>query len=104
MPDTTQQIVEFINQCTVALGIETPVEVEQTADGPRLNLTGEQAELLARHRGEPIKALQHIVDERELFIAPTLNCSKCLIVCAEILSRVAVHEIRHRAVISPMAG
>jgi predicted RNA-binding protein Jag len=46
----------------VALGIETPVEVEQTADGPRLNLTGEQAELLARHRGEPIKALQHIVD------------------------------------------
>jgi spoIIIJ-associated protein len=38
------------------------VEVEQTPDGPRLNLTGEDAELLARHRGEPIKALQHVVD------------------------------------------
>jgi len=25
-------------------------------------LTGEEAELLARHRGEPIKALQHVVD------------------------------------------
>jgi len=37
-------------------------EVEHAADGPRLNLTGEEAELLARHRGEPIKARQHVVD------------------------------------------
>jgi len=38
------------------------VDVEQTADGPRLNLSGEEAELLVRHRGEPLKALQHVVD------------------------------------------
>jgi spoIIIJ-associated protein len=25
-------------------------------------MTGEEAELLARHRGEPLKALQHVVD------------------------------------------
>ena len=38
------------------------IDVEQTPDGPRLNLSGEEAELLVRHRGEPLKALQHVVD------------------------------------------
>lgn len=57
-----QPIVEFLTRFTEAMGIETPVDVEQTADGPRLNMTGEPAELLVRHRGEPIKALQHVVD------------------------------------------
>lgn len=58
----TQPIVDFLTKFTAAMGIETPVDVEDTADGPRFNLSGEQAELLARHRGEPIKALQHVVD------------------------------------------
>jgi spoIIIJ-associated protein len=62
MADVTEPIVEFLHRFTSALGIRTPVDVEQTADGPRLNLSGEDAELLARHRGEPIKALQHVVD------------------------------------------
>jgi spoIIIJ-associated protein len=58
----TQPIVEFLTKFTAAMGVETPVDVEETPDGPRFNLSGEQAELLARHRGEPIKALQHVVD------------------------------------------
>ena len=62
MPDGTQPIVDFLTRVTEAMGIHTPVDVEQTADGPRLNLSGEEAELLVRHRGEPLKALQHIVD------------------------------------------
>ena len=62
MPDTTKPIVDFLNRFATALGIETPVNVEETADGPRLNLAGEDAELLVRHRGEPLKALQHVVD------------------------------------------
>jgi spoIIIJ-associated protein len=60
--DALQPIVDFLNRVTAALGITTPIDVEQTPDGPRLNLSGEEAELLARHRGEPIKALQHVVD------------------------------------------
>jgi spoIIIJ-associated protein len=60
--NTIDPIVAFLNRLTSALGINTPIDVEQTADGPRLNLSGEEAELLARHRGEPIKALQHVVD------------------------------------------
>jgi spoIIIJ-associated protein len=59
---TTTPIVDFLNRVTAALGITATVEVEETADGPRLNLTGEEAELLVRHRGEPLKALQHVVD------------------------------------------
>jgi spoIIIJ-associated protein len=59
---TTESIVAFLNRFTAALGIESPVDVEDTVDGPRFNLSGEDAELLARHRGEPIKALQHVVD------------------------------------------
>ena len=62
MADALQPIVEFLNRFTAALGMKTAVDVEQTPDGPRLNLSGEEAELLARHRGEPIKALQHVVD------------------------------------------
>ena len=60
--DATQPIVEFLQRVTAALGIASDVHVEQTADGPRLNLTAEDAELLARRRGEPLKALQHVVD------------------------------------------
>jgi spoIIIJ-associated protein len=59
---TTQPIVDFLNRFTSALGITATVNVEETDDGPRLNLTGEEAELLVRHRGEPLKALQHVVD------------------------------------------
>jgi spoIIIJ-associated protein len=59
---TTSAIVDFLNRVVAALGIAATVNVEETADGPRLNLTGEEAELLVRHRGEPLKALQHVVD------------------------------------------
>jgi spoIIIJ-associated protein len=62
MPDTTQPIVDFLKRFSTALGIETKVNVEETADGPRLNLAADDAELLVRHRGEPLKALQHVVD------------------------------------------
>ena len=59
---TTTAIVDFLNRVTAAFGITATVDVEETADGPRFNLTGEDAELLVRHRGEPLKALQHVVD------------------------------------------
>ena len=62
MPESVQTIVDFLTQVTSALGIETTINVEETADGPRINIDGEQAELLVRHRGEPLKALQHVVD------------------------------------------
>jgi spoIIIJ-associated protein len=60
--DATRPIVDFLDRFVAALGIKAAVNVEETVDGPRLNLTGEEAELLVRHRGEPLKALQHVVD------------------------------------------
>jgi len=62
MIDKTQRVVDFLARFVTALGISTPIDVEQNADGPRLNLSGEEAEILVRHRGEPLKALQHVVD------------------------------------------
>jgi spoIIIJ-associated protein len=62
VPDPVQPIVDLLTRFVAALGIQTPIDVEHTADGPRLNLSGEQAEILVRHRGEPLKALQHVVD------------------------------------------
>ena len=60
--ESTRPITEFLERFVAAVGITTPIAVEETDDGPRLNLSGEEAELLVRHRGEPLKALQHVVD------------------------------------------
>ena len=60
MPTTT--IVDFLKRFTESLGIHATIEVEESENGPRINLAGEEAELLVRHRGEPLKALQVVVD------------------------------------------
>jgi spoIIIJ-associated protein len=62
MTDPSAPIVDFLNGFNQALGITSPIEVELSAEGPRLNMSGEEAEILVRHRGEPLKALQHVVD------------------------------------------
>jgi spoIIIJ-associated protein len=60
--DVVPRIVEFLERFTAAMGIRATVHVEQRSEGPRLNLDGDEAEILVRHRGEPLKALQHVVD------------------------------------------
>lgn len=60
--DSVRPVVDFLERFAAALGVNASVKVENTADGPRLNLYGEGVDLLVRHRGEPLKALQHVVD------------------------------------------
>jgi len=60
--DVTPRIVEFLERFSAAMGVGARVKVEQRAEGPRINLDGEEVEILVRHRGEPLKALQHVVD------------------------------------------
>jgi spoIIIJ-associated protein len=60
--DATKPIVDFLTRFVTALGVKTAIDVEESPDGPRLNLADEEAEILVRHRGEPLKALQHVVD------------------------------------------
>ena len=64
MTDTDRTHRRFSESlCRRARDRRAPIDVETTSDdGPRLNLSGEEAELLVRHRGEPLKALQHVVD------------------------------------------
>jgi spoIIIJ-associated protein len=60
--DTTGPVLAFLERFTAALGVTTTTTVEHTTDGPRINIGGDEAELLVRHRGEPLKALQLVVD------------------------------------------
>jgi spoIIIJ-associated protein len=60
--DVTPQIIQFLEQFAAAMGIRATVKLDERPEGPRLNLDGEEVELLVRHRGEPLKALQHVVD------------------------------------------
>lgn len=60
--DITRRIVEFLERFLSAMGVRATVSVEQRVEGPRLNLDGEEAEILVRRRGEPLKALQYVVD------------------------------------------
>jgi spoIIIJ-associated protein len=62
MSDADQPIVRFLERFIDALGIQARVAAEETSDGLRLNIDGDEAELLVRHRGEPLKALQHVAD------------------------------------------
>lgn len=60
--DVTPQIVQFLERFASAMGVAATVTIDQRPEGPRLNLDGEEVEILVRHRGEPLKALQHVVD------------------------------------------
>jgi spoIIIJ-associated protein len=60
--DITQAIVAFLESFASAMGIRASVAVEHRPEGPRFNLGGEEAEILVRHRGEALKALQHVAD------------------------------------------
>jgi spoIIIJ-associated protein len=62
MSDDDQPIARFLERFIAALGIHARVAAEETSDGLRFNIDGDEAELLVRHRGEPLKALQHVAD------------------------------------------
>ena len=47
-PDVVREIVEFLERFAKALGITATVTVEETADGPRINLGGDEVEI-SRH-------------------------------------------------------
>jgi spoIIIJ-associated protein len=60
--DVTAPIVTFLERYLAAMGVQAAVTVDRRPEGPRFNLEGEEAEILVRHRGEALKALQHVAD------------------------------------------
>jgi spoIIIJ-associated protein len=61
MASLTPQIARFVQDVVNAMGVALTVSVEETAEGTRINLEGEDGGVLVRRGGEGLQALQHIV-------------------------------------------
>src|SRR4029077_13647284 len=55
------QIATFVQNVVDAMGVALTVKVEESAEGTRINLEGEDGGVLVRRGGEGLQALQHIV-------------------------------------------
>jgi spoIIIJ-associated protein len=58
--DFNARVLDFVKSVTTAMGLAMEATAEDTPDGPRVNLIGEDGELLLRHKAEGLLALQHI--------------------------------------------
>ena len=57
----TTEIVDFVRHVVGAMGLALTPTVEETPDGTRINLEGEDGGVLVRRGGEGLQALQHLV-------------------------------------------
>jgi spoIIIJ-associated protein len=56
------EVIEFIREVVGAMGLDLSVDVEETPDNVRLNLSGEGADVFLRRKGEALDALQVILN------------------------------------------
>jgi spoIIIJ-associated protein len=61
MAALSTQIASFVQDVVNAMGVALTVRIEDTTEGTRINLEGEDGGVLVRHGGEGLQALQHIV-------------------------------------------
>jgi len=61
MSSLTTQIAGFVQNLVNAMDAALSVNVEETPEGTRINLEGEDGGVLVRRGGEGLQALQHIV-------------------------------------------
>jgi spoIIIJ-associated protein len=59
---TASRVADFVREVTSAMGLSLEATLEETADGTRINLHGDDGAALLVRRGEPLQSLQHIVD------------------------------------------
>ena len=55
------EITEFVQNVVRGMGLTLTPTVEETVDGTRINLEGEDGGVLVRRSGEGLQALQHLV-------------------------------------------
>jgi spoIIIJ-associated protein len=60
--DLQQKVAGFVKDVLTAMGLSLDVEVRDTPDGIRLELSGEGGEVLLRRKAEALDALQQIVN------------------------------------------
>jgi len=57
----TTDIAAFVQSVVTAMGLTLTVTVEESPEGTRINLEGEDGGVLIRRGGEGLQALQHVV-------------------------------------------
>jgi spoIIIJ-associated protein len=57
----TKQIADFVQSVVSAMGVVLTVTIEDSPEGTRINLEGEDGGVLIRRGGEGLQALQHVV-------------------------------------------
>ena len=57
----TTEIADFVQRVVAAIGLELVPNLEETNEGTRINLEGEDGGVLVRRGGEGLQALQHVV-------------------------------------------
>src|ERR671913_2402695 len=57
----TAQITAFVQSVVDAMGVTLTATAEETPDGTRINLEGEDGGVFVRRGGEGLQALQHLV-------------------------------------------
>jgi spoIIIJ-associated protein len=57
----TTDIAGFVQQVVDAMGLALTTRIEETDEGTRVNLEGEDGGVLVRRGGEGLQALQHVV-------------------------------------------
>lgn len=57
----TSEITDFVQNVVTAMGLSLTTAIEETPDGTRINLEGEDGGVLVRRGGEALQALQHVV-------------------------------------------
>lgn len=62
MSELDERVITFLQDVTGAMGLSLDVATEETPDHVRLNLTGDDADVFLRRNGEPLDALQVIVN------------------------------------------
>ncbi|BCS36123.1 hypothetical protein TBR22_A53600 [Luteitalea sp. TBR-22] len=61
-PVLHEQIAAFVTSVVGAMGLNVTVTSGASADGVRVDISGEEGELLVRRKGEALDALQHLVN------------------------------------------
>lgn len=60
--DVQQRVGGFVKDVLAAMGLSLDVEVKDTSDGIRIEVSGEGGEVLLRRKAETLDALQQIVN------------------------------------------
>ena len=62
MAELHERVRDFLQRTLGAMGVPLDIDISETPDSVRVNLSGEGGDVLLRRRAEALDALQHIVN------------------------------------------